>query len=314
LCLRDSESGRTGDTKITGVTDTTENSRLLDVEFGFDRDVTASAVYRAAFRSNIRKAISKSRRLILPPQPLGICQSEEAISKTIPKNSSKSQNELDSRPETPGSEFSQVKRWLTMGGGIVQTTEFGVFSSRLSQVSSKWRKTDNDSIYSLGSFQERTSQEIESALNVTLVSLSTEHQTDQEQSTTHGPPKQKPFNVLFIGTANSGKSTIIKSIEAMSKGGWTMADRLAFKENIFANTIESMRNLLAGMESLGISLGMGNDSNELHAKDIFDYLSRDGCNVYPPALWNTIDILWYASGVQETFRRRSEYILQDNAA
>lgn len=181
-------------------------------------------------------------------------------------------------------------------------------------MSSKWRRRDSDSLYPLSSSQENAVQEIESSIDVMPASSTAEHETDHEQALTQNPPKETPFNVLFIGTANSGKSTIIKYIEALSKGGWTMADRLAFKANIFANTIESMANLLIGMESLGIPLALGKWPNGLHTIKIIDHLSQHDGTIYPPALWNIVDTLWYDSGVQEAFRRRNEYLLQDNAA
>jgi len=327
LCLRDTESFRTGVTRVTGDTSTSENSHLLDTEFDFDQDVTASGVYKAAFRSNMRKAISKDKR------PLKNSQTVEEMVKSTEQDGPQSQivsvnrhTEIREEETSPfsSSEYSPVMRWLNMDGGILQTTEFGVSSSRISQSSRIRKREVGEPAYSLDPFPDSASQETHSSVNSAplssnrgpKISEATKYDSRSEDRlpNENKPLESHPFNVLLIGTANSGKSTIFKSIEAMCKGGWTIEERLEFKETILENILESMGEILGWMKALEVPFTLGNRSSGIHAKVILDHLLKHERISYPPMVWDAIDILWSDSGVQKAFRRRNEYQLQDNVA
>lgn len=351
LCLKDSESYR------SEVTNTTEDTLLLDTEFEFDHEVVSTSVYRAAQRSHLRSAISKGKgKTPVPAAKIAaVSGSTERFSRAIPENPP--QLQVESYPNTTTSQdqtFSAPVQPSTFGrlfnndGIIYQTTEIDRFSSRLSRISSMLGRADNASIYSLESrinSDDRASQKSESSIKPWPLFRNAEREAQKEPKRTikrfraFQAPKtstaldasksedvpvlispgiqrhseKKMFNVLMTGINNSGKSTLVKSIEAMAKGGWSIVDRLDFQEVIFANMVQNMKDILQAMGTLGIALH-DEERRRVHVKAIFDHDSKIFSKLLAPEVWEAIEVLWNDSGVREAFERSSEYQLQDAAA
>ncbi|EPE34221.1 Transducin (alpha subunit), insertion [Glarea lozoyensis ATCC 20868] len=336
LSLRDSTSEDTRRSKST------DNSHLLDTEFDFDQEVITTSVYRAALRSNLRKAARKGKSPGLPSETLGgfdpipeIVESPGVFSGNLQESLSGPSGN-DASLQSP-QELSGYKRWFQTDEAITHTTEVDQVSTRLSRLS---RLSDDVSVLS-SETQERDDEGgpgqslLASQNTVQEKPLEPNNrkwrakkyrirniftpQSSVDMQKLPAPLVLDPLvsvdgelpKVLVLGTGNSGKSTLCKSMDALCKGGWTIQDRLRFQEAVFTNTIQNMKIILKAMTTLDIPLD--SDKNRSHALTIIHHPSSIGRD-FPPDACNAIEALWEDGGVKQTFERSNEYILQDATA
>ncbi|OMJ27845.1 Guanine nucleotide-binding protein subunit alpha [Smittium culicis] len=119
------------------------------------------------------------------------------------------------------------------------------------------------------------------------------------------------IKMLLLGAGESGKSTIIKQMKLIHDGGYSIEEKVSFKEIIFSNTIQSIHVLLEAMSNLEIDL----DNPELQSlvDTIIDKPSQIDDEIFPPEVYRAIKLLWNDRGVQECFSRSNEYQLNDSA-
>jgi len=334
LRLRDSGSFSTRQTRQTS---TTENTNLLDVDFTFDDEVVASKVYKTAIRFNIRSVItkSKSRKSVLSLPSIqsiddikddtdseGLYEYHPTILSNDFRSSSRATAlDVKSIPESngPGDYLSRsteeslngnekprgdvtlldplsstsTKNWpFNEKTGIWQKVVLDQFSSRRSQISGFWTKGDS----SLQPFPEASLTE-----DGFLISPDMPKQS--------GPDS---FGALLLGSGNSGKTSIFKSIQARIKGGWPMEDRKGFVEIIYINTVQNMKDICDAM--MRFEIHTQNNSDHIFAIENYLSTARDGFFVPSKDVWHAIEALWEDDGVQRTFQLSNEYLLQEAAA
>ncbi|KAI0455352.1 G-alpha-domain-containing protein [Xylaria acuta] len=112
------------------------------------------------------------------------------------------------------------------------------------------------------------------------------HNTEEQSN--HGNRR----NIMILGTSETGKSTLLKGLKLVLGDDYTIEERLEYNETICSNIIQSIRDVLEAMESLGIPLE--DDKNEYHGVS------------------QAISSLWLDSGFQSAYERRWEYQLNDN--
>jgi guanine nucleotide-binding protein subunit alpha len=122
---------------------------------------------------------------------------------------------------------------------------------------------------------------------------------------------QKEVKMLLLGAGESGKSTILKQMQLIHGVGYSDEERLAYKEIIYSNIIQSMKVILEAMETLGISLG--DTANQGHRECIDDLPPQMEGDSLSPEIANGVKALWNDSGVQACFLRSREYQLNDSA-
>ncbi|KAI7898060.1 G protein alpha subunit [Cokeromyces recurvatus] len=116
--------------------------------------------------------------------------------------------------------------------------------------------------------------------------------------------------LLLLGAGESGKSTILKQMKLIHDGGFSKDEREAYKEIIFSNAIQSIHVLLESMQDLGISLG-----DPQRNQGFFEFIMQQKVNnTMQPDIIRAIQSLWQDKGVQETFKRRNEFQLNDSAS
>ncbi|RDL41329.1 Transducin (Alpha subunit), insertion [Venustampulla echinocandica] len=242
--------------------------------------------------------------------------------------------------------FSGFRRWFQTDGAILQTTEVDQFSSRLSMLSSDSRPGDDASVFSFESQGRNDEGRPGQASNFARPLLRSQKAAKDKQLeakrmkrrsntsrirkifTVHSsmdvPPdealgpdpevwvEERPPKVVVVGSGNSGKSTLFKSMDALCKGGWTIEERLRFQEAVFTNAVQNMKDILEAMDTLGVLLN--DDHNTSHAHTIMMQPSALGAGCFPPDVCKAIEALWQDRGVRHTFERSNEYILQDAAA
>ena len=117
--------------------------------------------------------------------------------------------------------------------------------------------------------------------------------------------------ILLLGTSESGKSTLLKSIKLLAEGQYSLNERNEFKDTVFSNCLTSMMSLIQAMEDLDIPL---ENTEYLHLAEVH----RTAGLVYdiksmPAKLYAALKLLWADRGVQKAYSRRNEFQLLDCA-
>jgi len=121
---------------------------------------------------------------------------------------------------------------------------------------------------------------------------------------------ENEVKLLLLGAGESGKSTIVKQMKIIHQSGYSDEERLAFKEVIYSNTIQSMKVILNSLSKLAIELEK--EDNKAKA-DMISALSASG-DAWNDEVYKAIKDLWADKGVQDCHARASEIQLNDSAA
>lgn len=130
--------------------------------------------------------------------------------------------------------------------------------------------------------------------------------------------RQKMSNevkLLLLGSGESGKSTLLKQMRIIHDFGFPQEERLSYREIVFSNLIESMKNIVTAMQKLKIQLAEQQD-NVLQAYQLISELPEQmECDYdLPTEISEAIKLLWQDDGVKYTYSRRNEFQLNDSAA
>lgn len=124
--------------------------------------------------------------------------------------------------------------------------------------------------------------------------------------------EMKVVKILLLGTAESGKSTLIKQIRIIHSQGFSKQELVSFKPAVFDNLLTSMKFVLQGMGMLRINLA--NKKNKMHARSI---LSCSQClgedQELLPFVAHAFCALWADTGVRAAAARGYEFELNDSA-
>ncbi|MCJ1434227.1 guanine nucleotide-binding protein subunit alpha [Xylographa pallens] len=271
LWLRDSES------ILSKRTVSTSNSKLLETVFDFDGEVFNSKVYQVALRSNMKQVLSH--------KPSGRSKTSDVVSPTTDDNSPFENDDADSDTET-------IKAKSVLDATPILTPVYQDISPYVSKKYSLWSRL-SEQIVARKKSRPRTRNETIDFIEV------------------DSPKDLLPWNgkTLILGSSESGKSTLLKSLMLHTEATYTLGERASFKEIIFSNTIQSMRVILEAMESLGIALG--NQMNEYHVQTIF--MQPAQLEELDTKIVDAIESLYMDSGVRECLKRAREYQINDSA-
>lgn len=90
-----------------------------------------------------------------------------------------------------------------------------------------------------------------------------------EQSLLKERQKEKnEIKLLLLGAGESGKSTVLKQLKLLHKGGFSHQERLQYAQVIWADVIQSMKILIVQARKLGISLDCDDPVNH---PDLFEH-------------------------------------------
>ncbi|KAG8957754.1 guanine nucleotide-binding protein subunit alpha [Tulasnella sp. 419] len=118
-------------------------------------------------------------------------------------------------------------------------------------------------------------------------------------------------NILLLGAGESGKSTVLKQMKLMYEGEYNDAERQAFKEIIFSNTVQCMQVILQALDTLGLSLQPGVEQHTAPVLNVqSEWLEED---YLPKPLSDALITLWNDPAVQAAVRRSKEFQLNDSA-
>lgn len=75
--------------------------------------------------------------------------------------------------------------------------------------------------------------------------------------------QKNEMKLLLLGAGESGKSTVLKQLKLLHKGGFTPAERTQYAQVIWADVIQSMKTIIINARKLGIALDCDKTGSEL---------------------------------------------------
>ncbi|KAJ3451238.1 guanine nucleotide-binding protein g(o) subunit alpha [Anaeramoeba flamelloides] len=117
------------------------------------------------------------------------------------------------------------------------------------------------------------------------------------------------FRILLLGTGDSGKSTIVKQMQILYKGGFKKTELDLYKKIIRANIKNYIKKMLIGCESLNIEI---EEKNQQLSKDYLESNTELSIEINEE-LKDKIKTLWKDKAIQESYERRDEFELHDAA-
>jgi GTPase SAR1 family protein len=114
------------------------------------------------------------------------------------------------------------------------------------------------------------------------------------------------FKILLLGAGESGKSTVVKQVKVIYKGGVSQKEKEEYTTAIRRNVIETMQNMIEAMDTLGIKY-----TDEKTQAMAVEFAKLDGQSTLSETAGFNVDTIWRDKGVQECYGRRDEYYCLD---
>ncbi|XP_029015890.1 guanine nucleotide-binding protein G(o) subunit alpha-like [Betta splendens] len=134
----------------------------------------------------------------------------------------------------------------------------------------------------------------------------------EEDLSEQAKSERNVVKMLMLGSAETGKSTLIKQVKIIHSQGFSTQELLSFKPAVMDNLQTSMKFVLHGMGMLRINLA--NKNNKAHARSV---LSCGRClgddQELLPFVAHAFYALWADQGVRAAAARGHEFGLNDSA-
>ncbi len=315
-----------------------DNSELVDTDFEFDREIFTSRAYREAMKSHMKRAIASGST---DQQDNGqflandmVVRDHATAHRIIENHDVDSQTrEEQFRELSPAGHTFEDDVWDP--GDIrpqAPMTEFGSYQNQgtprhqdMISIPKPLSKPEEDP-WMLPELTARTVENTQSRLRrklrrglITIPHALTrmKHISSLQRNLKSVPntpdgimatleehrQKDKKAKILLLGTSESGKSTLLKSLK--------LSERIFFTEIIFDIVIQSMRVILEAME--GLEIPLETSQNGAHVVTIFMQPRYPEQYTLSPDVTEAIKILWQDTGVVTCFQRSREYQLPDCA-
>ncbi|XP_019745696.1 guanine nucleotide-binding protein subunit alpha-11-like isoform X2 [Hippocampus comes] len=137
------------------------------------------------------------------------------------------------------------------------------------------------------------------------INLAIERQLEHDKK-----QNQRSIKLLFLGTAESGKSTFLKQIRILHGNGYTETQRMTFIRLVCQNIITAIQHLIEAMKVLRV------DFEDARNLDLAERLSQvESERVERLEGWQVkaVKMLWSDRGLQRCYERRREFQLSDSA-
>ena len=117
--------------------------------------------------------------------------------------------------------------------------------------------------------------------------------------------------ILLLGAGESGKSTIVKQMRIIHGPGYNPNECMAYRDVIYANTMDSIFAILHAMNNLRIQFSDPNRLDDVH--HLCQNMSSSMRQGITYQMGELIDLLWKDEGLQQCVARSREYQLNDSA-
>lgn len=120
--------------------------------------------------------------------------------------------------------------------------------------------------------------------------------------------------ILLLGAGESGKSTFLKQMRIITGHEFDKKALLDFRDTIYENILKGMRVLVDARDKLGIS--WQSCENEKQGMLVMSWEGRVGGSGVEPSEFQlyvmALSALWADYGIQEAYKRRSEFQLSES--
>lgn len=123
--------------------------------------------------------------------------------------------------------------------------------------------------------------------------------------------EEKKVKLLFLGTGESGKSTIFKQMQILYANGFTEKELGLFQPVVRRNIVESMQTLIQGRNLFKFDL---ENEGSIEAEKFLLTLDPLAFDFWDDSIVPAIDQLWLREpAIKKTFKKRSKLQLLDSA-
>ncbi|KAJ3428692.1 guanine nucleotide-binding protein g(o) subunit alpha [Anaeramoeba flamelloides] len=129
----------------------------------------------------------------------------------------------------------------------------------------------------------------------------------EKQLSQQNQQQDQEVKILLLGTGDSGKSTIVKQIQILYKGGFTENDLLNYKNVIRSNIKFYIKTLIKSCSQLGLKIS---EKNAEIAEDFVRTVKKSSVEI-TEQVRESILALWKDPILKEAYERRYEYQLPD---
>jgi len=117
------------------------------------------------------------------------------------------------------------------------------------------------------------------------------------------------YKILLLGAGESGKSTVVKQIKMIYKGGIPDKEKHEYAVNIRRNCIECLQALIEARVNFNMEFEKGSKLEALDA----ELAAIDADTEFSEELATKIQDLWNSDVIQAVYKRKSEFWLLDGA-
>ncbi|XP_057675877.1 guanine nucleotide-binding protein subunit alpha-11-like [Corythoichthys intestinalis] len=121
---------------------------------------------------------------------------------------------------------------------------------------------------------------------------------------------ERAYKLLFLGTAESGKSTFLKQIRILHGNGYSESQRMSFIRLVCQNVVTAMQTLIEAMRILRVDYA---DNQNLALAERLSEVQVEKVERLESWQVNAIKNLWNDHGLQDCYYRRREFHLTDSA-
>ncbi|CAM9700856.1 unnamed protein product, partial [Ectocarpus fasciculatus] len=141
-----------------------------------------------------------------------------------------------------------------------------------------------------------------------VVASAAKNEVDEQLERLH-EEERTHYKILLLGPGEAGKSTVLKQLKCIYKGGIPLAEQRMHGLAIRRNTIQSMQAILEATVVLGIPL-----EGEAAAAAGRVLMLDEGTDLSPDIVQQDVVLLWHDGGVRAAYGQRHRYWLLDAAA
>ena len=118
---------------------------------------------------------------------------------------------------------------------------------------------------------------------------------------------------IYIGSGESGKSTIVKQMKIIHKNGYTRDELMVYRQTVYKNLLESAQAIVNAMRKLGVDAQL--PANRVHADKILDYrVDSSPSFTFSEDIALAIHHLWQDPVIPKIMDHSSKFYLMDSAS
>lgn len=125
-------------------------------------------------------------------------------------------------------------------------------------------------------------------------------------------PVHLSYCVLFLGSGESGKSTIVKQMKIIHLKGYSEEELYNYRPTVFKNLVECAKAVITAMQQFNIELA--HDENRAYADFLIDYQAESGPQAHiDPKVGLAVQAIWSDPAKEQLMEHQTEFYLMDSA-